>query len=299
MVTSQASPAATFATSFKTILFAIDFASPSEAALPYLLSLAQSFDSTVIAVHAVPFEALSGLAAVPPMIEFDAEWRDALQAMRAYERTHPFTGLRHEFVLEHGPLREVIEDVATQRDADLIVLGTHGRQGLRKVFAGSFAEEIFRTVTCPILIVGPGVAHTPPIDWTPRRIVFATDFSDGSLRALACALTLAEANNARLVLMHAVPLVPWEQQSELDVKYQEQLRKLIPENMPHRCMIDVAVKFDLPAPAILGAAEEAEADLIVMGVHHARLPRVDAHFPGTTAADVISNAQCPVLTACG
>lgn len=294
MATSQASVAA----SFKTILFATDFSSSSQAALPYLLSLAHCFDSTVIAAHAVPFEPLSGLATVPPMVEFDAEWRDALQAMRTCEQTHPFAGLRHQFVMEHGPLREVIQDLAAQHAADLLVLGTHGRQGFHKLFAGSFAEEIFRTVTCPILIVGPGVDAAPQ-NWQPRRILFATEFAGGSLHALPCALALAEANNAKLLVMHAVPLVPWEQQSELGVSYQQRLRKLIPEDVPHRCTIDFAVEFDLAAPGILTKAQETEADLIVMGVHRARLPRIDAHVPGTTASEVIANAHCPVLTVCG
>src|ERR1700690_741358 len=189
MATSQAS----VATSFKTILFATDFSSSSEAALPYLLSLAHCFDSTVIAAHAVPFEPLSGLAAVPPMVEFDAEWRDALQAMRAYQHSHPSAGLPHKFVMEHGPLREVIQDLATQHSADLIVLGTHGRQGFHKLFAGSFAEEIFRTVTCPILTVGPAVVPPPDGKWTPKRILFATEFTGGSVHALPCALALADA----------------------------------------------------------------------------------------------------------
>jgi nucleotide-binding universal stress UspA family protein len=295
MATSQASVAA----SFKTILFATDFSSSSEAALPYLLSLAHCFDSTVIAVHAVPFEALSGLAAVPPMVELDAEWRDALQAMRTYEQSHPFTGLRHKFVMEHGPLREVVADLAAQHAADLIVLGTHGRQGFHKLFAGSFAEEIFRTVSCPMLIVGPGVALPPPENWKPRRILFATEFTGGSIHALPCAIALADANDAKLLVMHAVPLVPWEQQSELDVSYQERLRKLIPEDLPHHCAIDFTIEFDLPAPGILTTAQEIEADLIVMGVHRARLPKIDAHVPGTTASEVIANAHCPVLTVCG
>jgi nucleotide-binding universal stress UspA family protein len=298
MATSQA----TLATTFKTILFPTDFASCSEAALPYLLNLARAFDSTVIAVHAVPFEPLSGLATVPPMVEFDAEWREALRALRTYEQAHPLTGLRHKFVMEHGPLREVIEDVAVQNTADLIVLGTHGRQGFHKLFAGSYAEEIFRTVTCPILIVGPNVDPAHAENWKPRRILFATEFEGGSLHALPCAIALADAladDNARLTVMHAVPLVPWEQQSELDVVYQQRLKKLVPEGLPHRCEIDYAVEFDLPGPGILSMADKIEADLIVMGVHHARLPRVDAHVPGTTASEVIGNARCPVLTVCG
>src|SRR5271157_6054361 len=132
MATSQASIAA----DFKTILFATDFSSSSEAALPYVLGLAHRFDSKVIAVHAVPFEPLAGLAAVPPMVEIDLEWRDALRDMRTYEASNPF--------------------------------------------AGSFAEEIFRSVTCPILIVGPGVDPKPAENWAPRRILFATEFDEGS-----------------------------------------------------------------------------------------------------------------------
>jgi nucleotide-binding universal stress UspA family protein len=252
----------------------------------------------VIAAHAVPYEPLAGLAAVPPLIELDVEWRDALQAMRTYQENHCFTGLRHQFVMEHGLPREVIADLAARHAADLVVVGTHGRQGFHKLFAGSFAEEIFRTVTCPVLTIGPGVKSAPFGEWKPRRILLATEFAEGSIHALPCAITLAEVNDAKLLIMHAIPLVPWEQQVELEASYRARLQKLADE-IPHRCPIDFRVEFDLVAPAILAAAEESEADLIVMGVHHARLPRVDAHVPGTTASDVIGNAHCPVLTVCG
>lgn len=294
MATSPASIAA----GFKTILFATDFSSSSETALPYLMGLARSFDSTVIAAHAVPFEPMAGLAAVPPAVEIDLEWSDALRDMRSYEAAHPFTGVRHEFVLERGFPREVVADLAARRGVDLVVLGTHGRQGFHKLFAGSFAEEIFRTVTCPILIVGPGVDPKPE-DWKPRRILFATEFDEGSIHALPCALQFAEASEGELLIMHAVPLVPWEQQSKLHESYQERLRKLISEDIPRRCKINFTVQFDLAAPAILTVARDQKADLIVMGVHHARLPRVDAHVPGTTACEVIGHAHCPVLTVCG
>lgn len=295
MATSPATVAATF----KTILFATDFHSSSEAALPYLLNIARHFDSSVIAVHAVPYEPLAGLAAVPPNIEIDVEWNEAVQAMKAYEDAHPFTGLRHEFILERGLPREVIADVADRRAVDLVVVGTHGRQGFHKLFAGSFAEEVFRTVKCPILTVGPAVDPAPADNWQPRRILFATEFAEGSIHALPYALALAEANQAELIVMHAVPLVPWEQQSELHDSYIERLRKLIAEDVPHRCRIEFTVQFDLAGPAILTSARDHNADLIVMGVHHARLPRVDAHVPGTTACEVIAHAHCPVLTVCG
>jgi len=295
MATSQASVSA----SFKTILFATDFSFSSEAALPYLMSLGRAFDSTIIAVHAVPYEPLAGLGAVPPMPEFDSEWRDALQAMRAYEQTHPFTGLQHEFMLERGFFRDVVTDLVARKAVDLVVLGTHGRQGFHKIFGGSQAEEVLRSIGCPVLTVGPGVTVSTGENWKPTSIVFATEFAEGSMHALRYALALADANEAALLVMHAVPLVPYELQAEVYEKYQQRLHKLISDDLPHRCRVDYSVHFDLAAPGILTAADDVDANLIVMGVHHARLPRLDAHVPGTTVSDVVSNARCPVLTVCG
>ena len=295
MATSQAS----ITVCYKTILLATDFLPTTEAALPYVLSLAHSFDATVLATHAVPFEAISGLAAVPPNIALDYDWQDGQQAMQKYEKIHPFTGLHHEFLLERGEARAVIADVVERRNVDLVVLGTHGRHGFHKLFAGSVAEEIFRSIRCPVLTVGPAVPPLPDKEWKPRRILFATEFAEGSVHALPHALAIADANDAELLLLHTVPLVPWEQQSEMAAMYQQHLRKLIPEDTEHRCSIDVAVCFDLAAPGILATARDKKSDLIVMGVHHARLPKVDAHLLGTTSYEVVSKAHCPVLTVCG
>lgn len=283
---------------FKTILFATDFSSSSEAALPFLTGFARCFDSTVIATHAVPFEPATALAAVPPMVEFDLEWRQALQAMRTYKLTHPFTELRHQFVLERGFLRDVVADVISRNAVDLVVVGTHGRQGFRKFIFGSLAEQLLRTISCPILTVGPGVTRIPPDPWKPRRILFATEFSKGSMHALPRAIALAGATDAELLIMHAVPLVSWQEQAEVAQTYEQRIQTLISE-LPHRCPIQCTVVFDLPAPAIIATAQEREADLIVMGAHHARLPRLDAHVPGTTVSDVIGTAHCPVLTVSG
>jgi nucleotide-binding universal stress UspA family protein len=296
MTTSQAS----IAVSYKTILLATDFLPTTEAALPYVLSLARSFDATVLATHAVPLEPVAGLAPLPPpSATLDYEWQDAQQAMQKYEQNHPFTGLRHEFVLERGEPRAVIEDVVERRNVDLVVLGTHGRHGFGKLFAGSVAEEVLRSIPCPVLTVGPEVEPVLDKEWKPRRILFATEFAEGSVHALPHAIAIADANEAELLLLHAVPLVPWEQQSEMATLYQQRLRKLVPEDPERRCSIDVGVCFDLAAQGILATAKEKNSDLIVMGVRHARLPKLDAHLLGTTSYEVISNAHCPVLTVCG
>ena len=91
---------------------------------------------------------------------------------------------------------------------DLIVLGSHGKHGLKKLVLGSAAEQIFRHADCPVLTVGPKVVAPGPGEVAFKHILFATDFSAGSLRALPYALSLAEENQARLALLHVTPLVP-------------------------------------------------------------------------------------------
>ena len=295
MTTSQA----TTRVSFKTILFANDFSPCSEAALPYVLSLARCYDSKVIVAHAVPIEPLAGITPAPPPVEVDLAWQDAKRGMQKYQESREFADLRHEFVLERGDPLAVISDLMAHQDVDLVVLGTHGRKGLRKLFAGSVAEKIFRKATCPVLTVGPASESKMKVTWKPRLIVFATDFSAGSLHALPYAISLAEENHAQLILMHALPMVAWDQQVEMRLTYEKRLQALAGPDTPHDCTVDYAVRFDLPAPAILSLAREKQADLIVMGVHHAPLATLESHMPWTMACDVISDAHCPVLTVRG
>ena len=233
---------------------------------------------------------------VPPPVDLDLEWQQAKQGMLKYADTRDFEGLRHEFLVEKGYPPAIITDLIAHEHVDLVVLGTHGRKGFSKLFMGSVAEQIFRRATCPVLTIGPGSELKPQQKWKPACILLATDFSKGSFHALPYAITLAEENHAELILLHAAPLVPWEQQSDMGTYYQKRLEEMIPAGHQPSCKIDFAVRFDLAAPAILTMASDKQADLIVMGVHHTPLPAIDSHVPWTTACEVISDAHCPVLT---
>ena len=289
---------------FKTLLFATDFSPISESAVPYVLAIARSYQSRLIVAHAVPIELWADMTPAALASDVDPEYESARLAMRRYDDRQIFAAVPHQFVLRKGGVRELVSGLVSDEDVDLVVLGTHGRGGLRKFLAGSCAEEVFRKVCCPILTVGPAAVGHASSSWEPRRILFATDFSHGSLHALPLALALAEQNHtdetpAELVLLHAVPLVPWEQQSEMAELYQQRLRKLLPQDGSYACKLDFAVRFDLAASAILAAAQDRNADLIVMGARHTPLPGADAHTPWTTDSEVISRAHCPVLTVRG
>ena len=74
---------------------------------------------------------------------------------------------------------------------DLIVLGTHGRGGIKKLVLGSVAEEIINRAPCAVLTVGPQVHARLTSEFKLRRILCATDLRAGSDRVLTYALSLA------------------------------------------------------------------------------------------------------------
>jgi len=58
----------------------------------------------------------------------------------------------------HGPIWDTLSGLISDKEADLLVIGTHDRTGVQKLLMGSVAEEIFRQARCPVLTVGPNLA---------------------------------------------------------------------------------------------------------------------------------------------
>lgn len=285
--------------SLKTILFTTDFSPASEAALPYVQALVRWYGSKVIVAHSVPPEPPPALSIETAPLDMDFFWQHAQHKMDDFLRDHPLPGVTYESVLEQGDLWEVLSDLIQRHNIDLVVLGTHGRQGLKKLVLGSAAEQIFRLASCPVLTVGPKAVR-PAVDFAAwKRIVFATDFSAGSLKALPYALSMAEENNAELILLHTIPLVPVQQQDDVREGARRRIENLLPPDAADWCEPEFVVRFDFPADGILKLAEERQADLIVMGVRATATPRTSAHLPWATAYEVVCHARCPVLTVRG
>jgi len=200
-------------------------------------------------------------------------------------------------LLERGELQDVISAIILQHGIDLLVLGTHGRKGIKRLVLGSVAEQIFRFATCPVLTVGPKVARQPAQFKTLNRVLFATDFSSGSLHALPYALSLAEENEASLVLLHQIEFFPLDQDPrKVEANTKARLRALVPPGAELWCKPEIVVGDYFPTEGILKVAKERDVDLIVMGVHRASSSKAPQHSPWAIAYEVVCNAHCPVLT---
>lgn len=280
------------------ILFATDFSEASERALPFALEFASRYNATLFLVHAVPpMPAVVPVEPVPDQTEMLR--RGAEQEMQKFANYLPLKDVPHQSVVMDGEAWDVIRQVVADKRIDLVILGTRGRGVLHKLMAGSVAEEIYRTVKCPVLTIGPEVI--PPT--LPRqkmwRIVFATDFSEGSLHALPYALLFAQEDHSQVTFLHVIShpgTLPADTGDSLLTEASVRMKQMVPEGM-EGANPDFIAEFGAPGPDIVRIATDLEADLIVMGVHAGH--HATSHLPWTVASHVLSNARCPVLTVRG
>jgi nucleotide-binding universal stress UspA family protein len=288
----------------KNILFATDFSPCSNAALPYALSVARRHGATLHAAHVEPTDA-DMLFMSPENWPRVAEEENKRIQGHNEQLENQLQGLPHRVLTPRGKVSDALVQIIVGREIDLVVLGTHGRTGVRKLLMGSVAEEIFRRAACPVLSVGPNVSHKPDREAEFHRILFATDFSQESLTALPYAMSLAEEDEAQLALLHvleqaAAGIVDLEADTAFLLR---RLRELIPEEAEPRChaecLVEFGRQFASPAERILEVAKNRAADLIVLGVRpvHGNPGRV-THLASTTA-QILTQAVCPVLTVRG
>lgn len=134
--------------------------------------------------------------------------------MEAFKKNHADEAPL-ESILARGELKDVLPELIQRYEIDLLVLGSHGRHGIDKLILGSTAEQIFRVASCAVLMIGPTATPHAAHSQTLNRILFATDFSPTSLHALRYALSLAEENEAGVVLLHEMKQFPFEQERQM------------------------------------------------------------------------------------
>ena len=140
----------------RTIIVPIDFSPSAEDAKNWAIDLARRYSASLIVAHVVepiPWPVSpDGLmltptdAAASPRRELDAALAEACAAIQRL-------GVPAQPALLDGKPASEIAAFARRADADLIVMGTHGRRGVSHALLGSVAEKVVRTAPCPVLTV--------------------------------------------------------------------------------------------------------------------------------------------------
>lgn len=282
------------------ILYLTDFSEPSEAALPFATAIAREYGAKVYAFHVLIPAAYLYTTPEVTAAGIEAQEEVCLQEMKRVEAQ--LVGVPHEMVVERGTgIWPALEQAIKDYDIDLIVLGTHGRTGAEKLLLGSVAEEVFRRSRVPVLTIGPAAHSGLHAAARFHRVLYATDFSKESLAAAPYAISLAQENQARLILLHVMkePETPLSEREAQDLlsNAMYQLHETVPPSAELWCTAEAVVQIGNPAERILETAKEKGADIIVLGVRDAT-GRLGAatHLERATAHKVVAHAGCPVLT---
>lgn len=144
----------------RSILFPTDFSDCGNFALPYAASLARSFGASVICVHViepiVPTVGYTGMTEPLPIADISEQLEDSAEReLPRIAKREECAGLDIEEIIAHGEAASEIVRVAEERQADLIVISSHGRTGLGRILFGSTAEAVVRHASCPVLVVKP------------------------------------------------------------------------------------------------------------------------------------------------
>lgn len=293
------------------ILVATDFGVAADAALTYGRALAHRFGANLDVLHVVENHFLRAEVADPEtmasvaMGQLNRRLTDGdRRALRA----------RSVVAVSDAPV-EAIVGHARNAGIDLIIIGTHGREGMPRLLVGSVAESVVRTAPCPVLSVRhpehefarPGSRMEVPMI-SLKNILVATDFSEASDAALTYGRTLASTFGATLHVLHVVDSVYFsalgaEAYASMTPDLQERVDEaartrldllLLNSDGSGPATRSALLRSGTPAPAITQYARDESIDLIVMGT---RGRGGVAHLLlGSVAERVVRTAPCPVLS---
>ena len=295
---------------FKQILCPLDFSESSIRSVTHAAALASWYQAQLTVLHVVPtFEPVQIrgiLGESVPMPQVSRE--EVLEEMR---RALDLAAVSPDatVIAEPGYPSKTIVDHALSNATDLIVMGTHGRRGFKRLLLGSVTETVLREAPCPVLTVPPHIAAGDPPEVTFKRILCPIDFSPSALQALGFALDLARQADGRVTLLRVIEWLAEEEprtsahfnvpeyRRHVAADAEERLRGVVAEESRTWVEIDNMIVFGRAHREILRAAEAKPADLIVMGAQGRG--GVGLALFGSTTQQIVRGAACPVLTVRG
>lgn len=274
----------------RNILVPVDFSPVSIEAIETAKSVAHYLGATIHLVHVhheqYPVTFMGPVfSAGRPAVSFEEHRRETLLGVlqdlaRRYEL--PAAGtihLREGAVVFHEVCR-----LAEKLPADLIVIPTHGRTGLKHVFLGSTAERVVQHAPCPVLVTRERAAksrrkRSEEAAGRMKTILVPVDFSDSSLRALDYAIDLAGRVSARLVVFHAAHLGDMASVDGFGAQRVADLTKIAQDDAARQMQefvglvnfrgvkYETVVQTGRPVAEICDIAKGRDVDLIITATH--------------------------------
>ena len=273
------------------VLIAVDFSPPSTLAVNYGIAFARQFRARLSLLHVV--ESRSGLLHPFPAeaAKFETQrQKQAVKMLAALLTPEDEEDLDAHLVVRAGEIEDIIGSVVEEEQADVIVMGLHGRGLFGRMILGSVTETLLRKLPVPVLTV----CHVSrPLEF--RRILLANDFGFDSYKGFGFALDLAETAHCSLLVAHTIDAGPVSEERKQVVKYvHERFADFEAEGAKRKVSVECVLAEGGATESLLRIADEREADFIILGLRKKRL--IERALMGSTAEALIRAARVPVLS---
>ncbi len=293
------------------IVVGIDFSEESQVAATHGLRIARHVGAELVLAHVGSvIETPDPIGA--PMQVSAKEWESVLRAQLAQDRARLEAlrermhgqGVSISHVVRDGFADTGIIDTASELEADLIIVGTHGRTGFKRFFLGSISERVTRLSNIPVLVARGDVDQNRGY----QHIIVPTDFSSSAESALKLALTLVE-KDGKVELLHVwqLPVMPSSPYGPVKAADEalSSVKRVIIENAQAsgqrlverygrpECDLSFQIVEGAAAHGIQDHLAKGVPDLLMMGSHGRRGWR--RFLLGSVAEQTVRHASCSVM----
>ncbi|MBI4687541.1 MAG: universal stress protein [Nitrospirae bacterium] len=282
---------------YKNIVVAFDGSEFSKAALIESANRIKRHGGKLTIVHAVFFDE-EEFTLAPEQREKRFGIGKKLCAL-AKETISDEFGIEVEAMSCEGEPPDVVVEIADEKNADLIAMGTYGRRGLRRMIMGSVTAKVITNSPCDVLVV-----KRPCSECTGeyKSIMVPFDGSEYSKKALERACKLSKADEAEVTVLYVIPryeeMVEFFKTAAIKESLSHEAQKIIDkaQKTASSCGISIAamIQEGNAGDKIIEIANSMKHDLIVMGTYGWK--GINRAIMGSSTQRVIMNASCPVLT---
>jgi nucleotide-binding universal stress UspA family protein len=262
-----------------TLLCPVDFSDANRASIRYAAAVASHFGGKIVFLT-VEEPLLTEAVDLGTGVVWEPEdtRKELVRFVGKVFHGAPPPAVTLEYDVAVGKPASEILRVATDRRCDLIVMGTHGLTGMRKLFFGSTTERVLRETTVPVLAtppIDPGDLHLSDARSFVRRILVPLDLTEHSIHQVQVARALSEALQIPFLAVHVVEPVRSPLAEKLHLPHLELERKTRAEDalddllatVPRQLHPEAIVAQGDPAEEIAKLARDRQAGLVVIGLH--------------------------------
>ena len=269
----------------KKIIVPIDFSEQSQYAMKVAASLAKKYESEILALHMLELNE----NIVSSTESFHPEQTVFLLKL-AEKRFKDFLdkpyleGIKITPIIKHYKVFSELNEVAESNEADLIVMGSHGSDGLKEIFIGSNAERVVRNAKIPVIVIKQELQ-----DFKVERLVFACDFKEENLSAFKNAEVFSKMLSAQMELVYInTPADNFLSNRDAYKRINDFLSKA---NAGYQ--VEIYNDYNVEK-GILNYSDSIGADIIAIPTHGRK--GLSHFFMGSIGEDIANHSKIPVVT---